>query len=493
MKREIKESYVWIGLCAVSVLFLLLFSPYTTPLNDYFGYDTALWHVIGRGITQGFVPYRDLFEHKGPLLFFMYAFSWLFENQRLAMYFLQCVFFAVTVCYMYKLCRLFTVQIKALAGVGFFLLLFCGTIGEGAMSEEWSLPFLVISLYYALKYLLFEQEEREHPVGYGFLYGVCFGAAAMIRLNNAAPIAGVVLAFIILMIKKKKIACIFKNAAAFFIGMLLPVIPIVIWYWQKDALEYLWWGAFLFNFHYAVNAEVVQPLWEIIRPWLMTICYIPVLCMAFPKGEKEEKRRDGKFLVLVSAVVTMVILLFGSSFLHYYTILLPYLAVTFSMITEKWKTGYRKPLLALAAVCMVLPFLWQGARNAGKTILFNVGGWYDQMETEIYDFLSQIPEEERDSVWGNGTSFSKVFCIAGITPCFPYFDNGPVHYTMDPAMHEETERMFTDNPPKWIVVATLGESQIPSLTENAEEKYELEDILEGEKHLELYRLKEEYR
>lgn len=147
MKREIKESYIWIGLCAVSVLFLLLFSPYTTPLNDYFGYDTALWHVIGRGITQGFVPYRDLFEHKGPLLFFIYAFSWLFENQRLAMFFLQCVFFAVTVCYMYKLCRLFTAQIKALAGVMFFLLLFCGTISEGAMSEELSLPFLVITLY----------------------------------------------------------------------------------------------------------------------------------------------------------------------------------------------------------------------------------------------------------------------------------------------------------------------------------------------------------
>lgn len=493
MKQTIKEKYIYLFLCGTAVLYLLLFSPYTTLLNDYFGYDTAFWHVIGKGITEGFVPYRDLFEHKGPLLFFIYAFSWFFDNQRLAMFLLQSAFFCVTLIFLYRLCRLFTNQIKSLLAILFFLLVFCGTIGEGAMSEEWSLPFIVMTLYYSLRYLLKEQEEREHPVTYGFLYGVCFGFVAMIRLNNAAPIAGVILAFIVIMIKQKKFACIFKNAAAFLVGMLIPVLPIVWWYWKEDAVEYLWWGAFLFNFHYAVNADVVQPLWEKIRPWLMTVPYFVILPLVIRESKEEKEKKDGYLLLGITATVTMVILLFGSSFLHYYTIFLPVMTVAFCMICEKWPGAVKKQRVVLAVSVMILiaPFLWQAARNAGKSILFNTQGWYDTLEGEIRDFMSQIPEEERDSVWGNGSSFSKVFCISGITPCFPFFDNGNVHYVMEPRMHDKTVEMFENNPPKWIVVVSIREAHIDAMEKYIPEMYELYDVLDGEKHLELYRLIED--
>lgn len=495
MKVNFKEKYIYLLLCGTAVLFLLLFSPYTTLLNDYFGYDTALWHVIGRGMTQGFVPYRDLFEHKGPLLFFIYAFSWLFDNQRLAMFVLQSIFFCVTLIFLYKVCRLFLNQLKALIAVLFFLLVFCGTIGEGAMSEEWCLPFILITLYYSLKYLFKEQENREHPVSYGFLYGICFGVVSMIRLNNAAPIAGVILAFIVIMIRQKKIACIFKNAAAFLFGMILPMIPIVLWYWKEGAADYLVWGAFLFNFHYAVNAWDVRTLWEKVRPWLTAIPYfvlLPLVALNI-KGKKEKNSADGYLLIGIAATVTIAALMFGYSYMHYFTIFLPFVVIAFCMILNQWQDVMKKQkwLLAAGVFILVIPFLWQSARNVGKSILLNTQGWYDEMETEIRDFLSQIPEEERNSVWGNGSAFSKVFCISGITPCFPYFDNGAVHYVMEPKMNDRTVEMFENNPPKWIVVASIGEAHIAAMEKYIPEMYELYDVLDGEKHLELYRLIEE--
>lgn len=487
-----KESYIYIGLVIVAAVYLMLFSPYTTLLNNYFGYDTALWHVIGRGITQGFVPYRDLFEHKGPLLFFIYAFSWCFTEQRLAMFLVQWLFFSVTLCYLYRLCSLFTNKIKALGGVIFFLLVFCGTIGEGAMSEEWSLPFIVVTLYYAFCYLFMMQKEKEHPAVYGFLYGICFGCVAMIRLNNAAPIGGVILAFIIIMIKQKKISCIFKNAAAFLIGMVLPMIPIALWYWKNDALEYLWWGAFLFNFNYAVSAWEVRTLWEKVRPYLSAVPYLVVLLLTAGKIKEKDEKQDGYWLLGISATVTIAALMFGYSYMHYFTIFLPFIAIAFCMILEKFSVTLKKQkiLLVFAAFVLAVPFLWQAARNAGKSILFTIG-WYDQLEEEIRVFMDQIPEEDRDSVWGNGTAFSRVFCVSGITPCFPYFDNAPVHYVMEPKMNDRTVEMFETDPPKWIVVATIGESHIDAMEKYIPEKYELYDVSDGEKHLELYRLKEQ--
>ena len=87
-------------------------------------------------------------------------------------------------------------------------------------------------------------------------------------------------------------------------------------------------------------------------------------------------------------------------------------------------------------------------------------------------------------------SFSKVYCISGITPCFPYFDNGNVHYVMEPKMNDRTVEMFENNPPKWIVVVSVSETHIEAMEEFIPKMYELYDVSEGQKHLELYRLKE---
>lgn len=57
-------------------------------------------------------------------------------------------------------------------------------------------------------------------------------------------------------------------------------------------------------------------------------------------------------------------------------------------------------------------------------------------------------------------------------------------------MQVQTGRMLAENPPKWIVVATVGEPQIEGLQEVIDEKYQLFDTLDGEKHLELYRLQQ---
>lgn len=482
-----RETVIYLGLVAAAGIFLLLFSPYTTLLNDYFGYDTALWHVIGRGITQGKVPYRDLFEHKGPLLFFLYAFGWLCPDQRLAMFLLQWLFFTVALIYGYRLCRLYVTQGKAVIGLLFFLFLFCGTIGEGAMSEEWSLPFIIITLYYAIRYLKCSGTSRPHPVRLGFLYGFCFGCVACIRLNNAAPIAGVILAFVIIMILRRQYISILWNALAFLAGMVIPIVPIVLWYWSRDALNYLIWGAFLFNFHYAVSAWNVRTIWEKIRPWLTAIPYLVLLPVNY-HDYKEHQNRDACLMVGISATVTIVALMFGYSYMHYFTIFLPFLMIALCMLLA---VPLQKMICTVLAICiMAAPFTWQAVRNAGKSILLNTQGWYDEMEAEIRTFMDQIPEEDRASVWGNGSAFSKVFCISGITPCFPYFDNGAVHYVMDPSMNAATVEMFENNPPEWIVVPTIGESHIAAMEQYIPQMYELYDTLDGEKHLELYRLKE---
>ena len=77
---------------AVSAVFLLFASPYTTPLNRYYGYDSAFFLLIGKGIRHGMLPYLDLYDQKGPMIFYINALGYLLTDSRLGVFLLQVVF-----------------------------------------------------------------------------------------------------------------------------------------------------------------------------------------------------------------------------------------------------------------------------------------------------------------------------------------------------------------------------------------------------------------
>lgn len=73
-------------------LIFLLFSAIVTitlvstcsPLYPFNPWDDAnCFFTLGRGILHGLVPYRDLYEQKGPLLYFIYALVALLSEKSL--------------------------------------------------------------------------------------------------------------------------------------------------------------------------------------------------------------------------------------------------------------------------------------------------------------------------------------------------------------------------------------------------------------------------
>lgn len=484
-KRD--KNVLWILFFGVGA-FLLLFSPYTTLLNDYYGYDTAIWHVIGKGITQGAIPYKDLFDHKGPVLFFIYAVPHFFTNHRVVMFLLQWISLGFSIRYIYKSARLYVNANRACIGIVFFLFLFCGTIGEGAMSEEWCLPFICVSIYLGLKILLLDNTQ-EISYKYGFVYGVCFGIIAMIRLNNAAAIGGIVLALSLIQIRKKEYLNVVKNGIAFVMGGALVITPIILWFYSKDALQYLWWGAFEFNLKYAINAPDVRNGWEIVRSWLMAIPIVAYLILCVCAIKNIGKCED-KFLIGLVGIVSVITLMFGGTFFHYYTIILPVHVVLFCIVMKEYSMNSKKMNVMLMGIVLfiMLSFSWQSIRNAGKSVLFAWKDWYGIQHEQIQEFMSQIPENDMNSVWGNGEGFSRVYCVSDIIPCFQYFDNCRIHFSVDSKMEGETWEMLNTNPPRWIVLSELDILPSDRIIKTIEESYILFDTLNGERHLELYRI-----
>jgi hypothetical protein len=65
-------------LCAGVFLLLLSKNSPLYPMNDWV--DVQCFFTVGKGILNGIVPYRDLYEQKGPVLYFLFALAALIDS-----------------------------------------------------------------------------------------------------------------------------------------------------------------------------------------------------------------------------------------------------------------------------------------------------------------------------------------------------------------------------------------------------------------------------
>jgi len=69
-----KKEAFWLSVSAVMAFMFLLVASKSSPLypmNDWV--DMHCFLTVGRGWRDGLLPYRDLIDHKGPLIYFLFG------------------------------------------------------------------------------------------------------------------------------------------------------------------------------------------------------------------------------------------------------------------------------------------------------------------------------------------------------------------------------------------------------------------------------------
>ena len=143
-------------LLGMLTVFLLLFSYSTSPLTaDCTSSDSTFFMLVGKGMTKGYMPYRDFFDMKGPYLFFIEYIGQLISYGRNGIFAVQILFMFITLYFFDKSYRLVMKKenlFLEIVMLGTMLVLGCGTIQEGNLCEEINMPFLSVCLYMALYY-----------------------------------------------------------------------------------------------------------------------------------------------------------------------------------------------------------------------------------------------------------------------------------------------------------------------------------------------------
>jgi len=173
-KPGVNSLRIFVTCLLISFLFLLIATKSSPlyPFNDWV--DANISFTMGKGMMNGKIPYRDLFDHKGPLFYFLFGLAYLISNTSfLGVFIFEVISFSVFLFFSFKLLSLYLDRQYAMIALPLLAasVLNLNSYVQGGSSEEFCLPLLIISLFYLCRY--FKEYYPKLMPNYWLL--MCFG------------------------------------------------------------------------------------------------------------------------------------------------------------------------------------------------------------------------------------------------------------------------------------------------------------------------------
>lgn len=124
------------------------------PINYWV--DANSFFTVGKSMLHGLVPYLDLFEQKGPILYYIYMIgTFISEKSFIGIYFLEIISYSVTLYYLSKIISLYLDKkyVYLILPIFLSIILTSHYFSLGGSDEGFILPFLSVSLYHFLLYI----------------------------------------------------------------------------------------------------------------------------------------------------------------------------------------------------------------------------------------------------------------------------------------------------------------------------------------------------
>ena len=256
---ETKKESVSLLLRVRSPLFCLLITAIAAvqlslfPLNTYYGdIDPSVFMYIGKMMHKGYIPYTQLFDHKGPLLYFIQYLGFLLSpNSYVGIWLIECVNLFVTVLFLHRIASLLSKDVSVQYLAVFATVVVCSIrcfISEaGNLAEEFALPWIASSLYIFLKYFK-TGKYRFHEI---VLLGLGFAAVCLLRLNMVAVWAFFLPVIVVQLLFKKRFSDLGICIGGFVLGILILFLPTLLYALQTGCLKAMIECYIGFNFSYS--------------------------------------------------------------------------------------------------------------------------------------------------------------------------------------------------------------------------------------------------
>lgn len=480
------KSLILIICIILASIFVLVESRSTSPLyKNYWGGDSAQFQTIGAGWADGKVPYVELFDHKGPIMFLINAAGYMLGG-RTGLFILQIIAMTVTLLAIIKICRLFSPKISY-AFLSIIILLTAISFGyaDGNTTQEFCLPLIAWGTYLLLKFLLQEdigKKPKKHNPKVAGAYGAMVSFIFLIQATNAIPICAGVLAITIYLLKTKQFANLWKNILWFIGGFLIVFLPFAIYFGLQGAFLDFINGTFIYNIKYSASmgswlkGASGGDVWYFITAYLPAYSVIITGALAFRR-----KKYTYAIMLLVSFVLEIYWYLSGALFGQYAlvsVVQIVLLANELVLLQSKKPDAFFGAVLLASAMFIGLVYFEQ----VRDYILLTVNS-YTEIKTgaegaPAYDSLmKKIPNLEETSFVAYGhNSLKDIYLRYNINPSSKFFAIQDWHASFSDELKNQIHDSYENSKIDWILAE---DSSTDVISDVLSKKYFLVDSTGG--------------
>ena len=230
MKKELFLACLFFLLVVLAIL-----APIAPLYQPVPARDQGVYLYIGQQILDGGTPYRDAWDHKGPLIYYINALGLWFTDSIWGVWFLEIVILFLATVSSFLAMRMVFDSTIAFSSTILWLVSLQQVLDHGNTVEEYSLLFQFAAIYF---YVLSEISSK----GYWneIMVGIMAAMAFSLRPNNIGVHVAIGLTFIIIaLFSPKERIHSFKRIIAMAIGSAIAFGVIGIYFASNKSLGYL--------------------------------------------------------------------------------------------------------------------------------------------------------------------------------------------------------------------------------------------------------------
>lgn len=428
MKR--RETCAALMLAVICSALALSIASSSSPLYAAnFWTDSNLYFTIGRGMREGLMPYRDLFDHKGPLIFMLYALgAMVSDTSFFGVFLLEVVSLAAALFWGWRTVTLYGRGTLTLAAIPLTALAtVCATaFNQGGSAEEFCLPALALGLYTALRCMRDAPSRARYAA-----FGAAMGWVLAIKYTDCGLFFGLGLAMALYAWRTQGFGRAVSVAMWMLLGMLAISAPICLYLAANGVLDEMFDVYFIQNiFGYgeasmSLKAHILNALaylrtQSIANPLVAGLAFAGC---AFAGLSALHGGRKGRWIeaaaVPLGAGLLLLFCYWGEMAHPYYALVFAAL-VPLGMIPLGWLAGrvsarLAAVLCAAEALC-ILPLCQHLCAAVPLQAV--------EREAMAQTVFAQIMNQEENPTLLDLTSLDQGFYLAaGITPTCRYFAN----------------------------------------------------------------------
>ncbi len=330
------------------LILLTIFLKIPTFFEPHHQIDESLYLTIGQGIRQNLDLYKDIFDHKPPLIY------WLaFLSPNLMVFkFYGLIFSLISLWCFFKLSvKFFKINFIAIFSTLLFIILSFTPIFEGnTVNSE-----LIFTTFNLLALCLFFTSKTLNSQRC-YLIGLFFSLALLTKIPGLSDLI-TLLIFIAFIYKQKNKK---TNVKFIILGLICPLIATVFYFFIQGSLSSFWQSAFLYNKLYLSYdtlklSGILAIIFSLPFKFIINITLTGLIIYFF---KRKSLSSNQTFIFLLLNNQGFFAFLSNRDYRHYFLQLIPGLCLVITVFfISLWKEKNKKILLKNVIVILTFIFL----------------------------------------------------------------------------------------------------------------------------------------